>query len=394
MSIIGIAIGATGLSLILAFLWMLSLSMRRKRLDEERKQREIAYRKALEKSRHREKQERLSKAENGHVPTILFLAKEAERTNIKEALYWYNKAAELDNVNGMYGVVRISQKMREDVILREKSKYWQICISALEGSTKGKFDMGMALLKGQGTEINMDKALEMINASAEESYVPAMLFLGDWCTSSKNPMPAPADSNFWYTKASKKNSNEGRMKLGLNYLNGVGVEKNHSKGCYWLEVAAEKGHSQSMYHAGEAWIDKGRTGNAIAYIWLFLSAHFGYEPAKVLRDKVGGNIGVDSVVGLQSLAKPLIQKITANKVGKHSIIKALNKLYKRDVYLPAKAVVSNDTSLEELIPDQKVASSLNESDSVGGGEEKVEPQAQSTNSDFDYSPNGFNKPTH
>ncbi|MGF1718665.1 sel1 repeat family protein [Vibrio kyushuensis] len=387
MSIIGIAIGATGLSLILAFLWMLSLSLRRKRLDEERKQREVAYRKALEKSRQLERQERLGKAENGHIPTILFLAKEAERTNVKEALYWYDKAAELDNVTGMYGVVRISQKMREDLILKEKSKFWQTCITALEGSTKAKFDMGMALLKGKGTAINVDKALEMIRNSAEDKHLPAILFMGDWCTSPTNPMPSPKDSNFWYTKASKLNSSEGRMKLGLNYLNGIGVGVDHSKGCYWLERAAEKGHAQSMYHAGEAWIDRGKTGNAIAYIWLFLSAHFGYEPAKVLRDKVGGNIGVDSVVGLQSLAKPLIQKITAKKVGKHSIIKALNKLYKRGVYLPEKAVrvgaetETNDTSM--AVPVESHSEKLDGTENSASSE---------VSHDFDYSTNQMDKP--
>ncbi|WP_295891936.1 tetratricopeptide repeat protein [uncultured Vibrio sp.] len=388
MSIIGIAIGATGLSLILVFLWMLSLSLRKKRLEEDRKQRESAYRKALEKARLLEKQERLSKAENGHIPTILFLAKEAERSSVKEALYWYSKAAELDNVTGMYGVVRISQKMREDVILKEKAKYWQTCITALEGNTKAKFEMGMALLKGQGTSVNMDKALEMIHTAAQENHLPALLFLGDWCTSASNPLPAPEESNHWYQKASKLHSHEGRMKLGLNYLNGIGVESNHSKGCYWLERAAEKGHSQSMYHAGEAWIDRGRTGNAIAYIWLFLSAHFGYEPAKSLRDKVGSNIGVDSVVGLQSLAKPLIQKITANKVGKHSIIKALNKLYKRDVFIPEKIIKTNDALADELSDVSQRA----ESSDAGDVGQIMSGDANQVS--FDYSQNGIDKPTH
>ena len=101
MSTIGIAIGATGLSLILIFVWMFSLSLRKKRLEEERKEREIAYRKAIEKSREQERQDRLFKAETGHVPTILYLAKEAERTNLKEAMYWYDKAANYDNVTGM-----------------------------------------------------------------------------------------------------------------------------------------------------------------------------------------------------------------------------------------------------------------------------------------------------
>ncbi len=72
MNIIGIAIGATGLTLILIFVWMIVLSVRRKRLEEERRAREEAYRKALERNREQERKERLFKAESGHIPTILF----------------------------------------------------------------------------------------------------------------------------------------------------------------------------------------------------------------------------------------------------------------------------------------------------------------------------------
>lgn len=58
----------------------------------------------------------------------------------------------------------------------------------------------------------------------------------------------------------------------------------------------------------------------------------GYEPARVVRDEVASNIGVDVVVGLQSIAKPLQRKLASGIVKKHSIIRALNKVYKREVY--------------------------------------------------------------
>ncbi|CAH8236189.1 sel1 repeat family protein [Vibrio aestuarianus] len=345
MSTIGIAIGATGLSLILIFVWMLSLSLRKKRLEEERKAREIAYRKAIEKSREQDRQDRLFKAETGHVPTILYLAKEAERTNIKEAMYWYDKAANYDNITGMYGVVRICQKFRDDLILRQKAKFWQTYIAGLEGNSTAKYETGIALVNGRGVEANVAKGVSLIEEAAEDDLIEAIIFMGDWCVSHDNIAPAPSDSTFWFSKAAKLNSPLGQMKLGLNYLKGVGVVMDHNKACYWLERASEKGNAEAMYHAGEAWIDKGPNGNAIAYIWLFLSAHFSYEPAKVLRDQIGSRIGVDSVVGLQSLAKPLMKKIGAGTVSKHSIIKALNKLYKRGIHIPQKGELAEDDNL-------------------------------------------------
>lgn len=331
MNIIGIAIGATGLLLLGMFMWMLALSIRKKRLEQERREREVAQRKAMDKHRKQEHEERIMRAEGGHIPTILYLAKEAERTRTKEAIYWYTKAAKLDSVTGMYGVVRISNKMKQDVILREQSKFWQICIAASEGSLEHKYEMAQSLFYGRGTEENRPKAVDILESAAQQNHIGSMLFLGDWCLADSNPQKSRTRSTDYYRRAAELKSNEGRMKLGMNYIRGYGVASNFNLGVYWLERAAEKGHLEAMYKAGETWMDQRPNGNAIAYIWLFLAGQLGHDSARVLRDQVALNIGVDTVVGLQSLAKPMIKKIRDNKVNKHSIIKALNKLYKRSI---------------------------------------------------------------
>ncbi len=329
-----VAIGATGLSLLLVFVWMFSLSLRKQRLEQERKAREIANRKAIEKAREQERQERLFKAEGGHIPTILFLAKEAERTNLKEALYWHNKGARLDNVNSMYGIVRMSDRMREDLILKEQANFWRLAIAGLEGSLDAKFEAGKALVHGRGIEKNLPKGYRLIEEAAVQGNLDAMLFMGEWSQSGENPERSNDNAYQWYHKAASKGSVDGQIHLGLSYLAGVGTKTDHAKGTYWLERAAERGSAEAMFHAGEAWRDYGKTGNALAYVWLFLASHFGYEKARAMRDQVATKIGVDIVVGLQAVAKPLLKKLEAGKVGKHAIIKALNKVYKRPSYFP------------------------------------------------------------
>ncbi len=359
MNTLAIAIGATSLSLVLLFVWMLSLSMRKKRMDQERVERELAYRRTMEAARKQEHQDRLMKAESGHIPTLLFLAKEAERNDITQAFHWYHKAAQLDNITGMYGIVRLSDCKREDMVLREQANYWRLCIAGIEGDLNAKFQAAKALIYGQGVERNIPKGIAAAQEVAEEGNLEAMLFVGDWSVSPDNPTPSPRQSTLWFEKAAQKNSEEGMTKLGLNHLNGVGVEQDLAQGCYWLERAGEKGNVIAMYHAGEAWRDIAPNGNAIAYIWLFLAAKFGHEPAIAARDAVGSTIGVDSVVGLQSLAKPIISKISQGAVVKHSLIRALNKLYKRDEFFPNQtsphgesegvpADVSNDTSETQI----------------------------------------------
>ncbi|WP_038219470.1 tetratricopeptide repeat protein [Vibrio sp. N418] len=345
MNMMGIAISATGLLLLLLFAWMLALSLRQKRVERERKQREITYRRALERDRKQEEEQRVRKAENGDLTMILYLAKEAERTNLRKALYWYHKAALQENVTGMYGIVRISERMRDDMVLREQAKFWKKAIAASDGDMSAKFQVAEALYYGRGIEQNFDKGFALMEQAALQQYAPAMLFLGDWMIANANPSPSPVASTEWFRKVALLRNNEGRMKLGLNYLNGIGVEEDFAHGCYWLERAAEKGYVPAMYKAGEIWLEHGVSGRSIAYIWLFLAGQMGHEEARVLREQVALNLSVDTVVGLQALAKPMLKRILANKVSKHALIKAFNKLYKREIdidkYDPMPAVTKD-----------------------------------------------------
>ena len=327
----GIAIGATGLLLLGMFLWMLALSMRKKRLEQERKEREIAQRKALEKNRQKEQSERIAKAESGHIPTILYLAKEAERAQPEEAVYWYTQAAKLDNIAGMYGVVRLSDIFNQNEVLKQQAAFWKLCISAAEGSINDQFEMAKALLKGEGTDVNLDKGVAVMESVAAQNHLGALLYLGDWNIADNNPKKDSKKSTQFYHKAALEKSNEARMKLGLSYIQGRGVPSNFERGIYWLERAAEKGYLEAIYKVGEAWVDHKKNGNAIAYIWMFIAGNLGHKDASHRRDEIAGVIGIDSVVGLQSIAKPMAKKIAEKKVVKHSIIKALNRLHSRDI---------------------------------------------------------------
>ncbi|WP_322805071.1 tetratricopeptide repeat protein [Vibrio alfacsensis] len=391
MSSMGIALAATGLSLVLIFVWMISLSMRKQRIEAERKAREQAYRRAMQKAREQERRDRLFKAETGHIPTILFLAKEAERENAKQALYWYDKAAKLDNVTGMYGVVRMSERMREDVVLKEQANFWRTAISGMEGDIEAKFATGKALVFGRGTEQNLTKGVQLIESAANEGCIAAMLYMGEWQLSPENLSGHSADALYWFMKAAEQDSADGKIQVGLCHLNGVGTEMSMVKGCYWLERAAESGNAEAMCRAGEAWKDTSKTGNAIAYIWLFLSANLGYEPARALRDEVAGNIGVDVVVGLQSIAKPLQRKLASGMVKKHSIIRALNKVYKRDSYFPSTEELS-EFSMDAHPQGENTLEFEPESNMIDSFEQ-TEPPRQPSKEALDFTQN-FLSPQH
>jgi TPR repeat protein len=329
-----IAIFIAGFSLLAIFTWMAMLSSKKKKMAEKKAERERAYRKAIQRQQEEERKERIFKADTGHVPTQLYLAKEAERSNPAEALHWYERAALLGSEVAMYGVVRVCGRAKDDIILKEKAKFWQLCIDATEGDKKAQFKMGKAFIAGTGIEQDIDKGLKAIEELAEADITEAQVFMGDWYVAESNLNPNHKLSAEWHFRAAMAGSSEGQLKLGHHYRDGSGVPQNHTRASYWYERGGEQGNAEAQYHAGEIWVGMGEKGNAIAYIWLFLSAHFGYEEARHRRDDVGNLLGVDSIVGLQAMLKPLIRKMDIGALDKHSLIKALNKLYKRETYFP------------------------------------------------------------
>lgn len=337
MDTLVIAITASGLSLLLIFLWMVSISIRKKRLAEERKEKDEAYRRTIERARQQEKADRAFKADTGHVPTILFLAKEAERTNLGEAMSWYEKAAKLESRAGMLGIVRLCQLRRDDMVLKSKSKFWEQSIAAVDGDQSAKFEVGKAYIRGLGIEQDISRGLKAVEEVANQGKLEAILYLGEWNISKNNPNKSGRKAGEWFYKATKKGSAEAMIQLAQLYMSGVGIKQSTLRGRYWLERAGEKGSEKAMFLAGEAWLMEGDEDcRCIAYIWLFLAGNFGSEEAKALRDQVAAGLGVDTVVGLQSMCKPIAQKLKQKQVVKHSIIKALNKLYKRQTYFPEK----------------------------------------------------------
>jgi uncharacterized protein len=333
MNVIGIFIGLAGLLLIFSVIWMMVMSVKQKNLESEKQAREDARRRAIVRHRAQERQEKVQKAEANHIPSILFLAKEAEMRDFKEAVYWYEKAGLLGNVTGMYGIARLSKRYNDDPVMMEKAKFWQLYIKGIEGDQEALFDTGKALLAGLGVAVDREKGIEVIERAALANFVPAQIYMGDWCLSGESITAKAEDSTYWFSKAAKRENSEAMMKLGMNYIKGRGTVKDHKRGCFWLESAAERGDAAAMYQAGTVWIDNGKYGNSIAYIWLYLSAKAGYEPAKTLRDEVANKLGVDSIVFLQGFANPLHKKLYNGSVPNHLVIRALNRLYKRGVPL-------------------------------------------------------------
>ena len=334
MDWIQIAVVGLVILLVLVCINLFFANGKQKKKQQQKERDESSYRRALAEARAAERQERVYKAQTGHISTQLFLAKEAEMNNFEEALHWYEMAAKLDNNIAMRSVIRLCDSRRENVELREKSVFWSKVVAAQEGGPAEKLALGIAFLQGNGIEANIEKGINLIIEAAELDHIPAQLFIADWYVAESNPQPNAKLAAEWNLRAAMLDNIEAQIRIGKQYAEGRGVAVDPKKATYWLEVAAEAGDAKAQYFAGEMGADTNEKGNSIAYIWLWLAAKNGIEAAVSRRDHVGHLVGVDAVIGLQSMAKPLFEKMARGKVKKHIIIKSLDKLYQRESYFP------------------------------------------------------------
>jgi TPR repeat protein len=334
MDWIQIAVVGLVILLVLVCINLFFANNKQKQKQQQKERDESSYRRALSEARAAERQERVYKAQTGHISTQLFLAKEAEMNNFEEALHWYEMAAKLDNNIAMRSVIRLCDSRRENVELREKSVFWSKVVAAQEGGAAEKLALGIAFLQGNGIDANIEKGINLITEAAELDHIPAQLFIADWYVAESNPQPNAKLAAEWNLRAAMLDNIEAQIRIGKQYAEGRGVPIDPKKATYWLEVAAEAGDAKAQYFAGEMGADTNEKGNSIAYIWLWLAAKNGIEAAVSRRDHVGHLVGVDAVIGLQSMAKPLFEKMTRGKVKKHIIIKSLDKLYQRESYFP------------------------------------------------------------
>lgn len=301
---------------------------------KEQRVKDEKYRLVLEKAKMAEREEKIFKAQTGHVQSQLSLAKEYEATNIREALYWYGKAAEQDHEIAMNAMARLCKHDIDDPHGEEKSEYWTQRLQAKSNVPEACFELGRYKIKGHGTDIDVEGGLALIHQAADAELVVAQLFLGDWYLSDQAADKDQKEAFLWRLRAALHEDVRAFKKLAYCYQAGIAVEKSRSRTVYWLERAAELRDMEAqilvakMHGAGDAY------DNAIAYIWLSQAHVSGHPSAKVERDKVVQHIGIESILGVQNVANTVEMMINRAAFEPQSVIRFLDKLYERKGYRP------------------------------------------------------------
>ncbi|UTV30784.1 tetratricopeptide repeat protein [Photobacterium atrarenae] len=368
MSNLVIGLSLAGGALVAVVAHYFAVMNRQRRNQQAQVLKDQKYKRVLEKAKIAEREEKIFKANTGHIASQLSLAKEYEMISLGKAIFWYHKAAELGNEIAQNALARLCRMDPSDSEGEAKSRYWEQVVRAKQRDPEALFKLGSYQYQGYGVAVDLASAIEHMTQAAEQDHVDAQLFLGDWYVAESNPDKMPLLAFGWRARAALNESVKGYIKMAYCYQAGIGVAKDRRRAIYWLERAAEAGSTEGQYLAAKMHLSSDPHDSAIAYVWYSIAHAFGHPEARTERDEAAQSIAIDAILSAQSVANSVYKTLKHPPVARHGVIAVLDKVYDRQRYRPDEQVLGS-LSAGELAGNAEQADTLASRDGEPGSGE-------------------------
>ena len=147
----------------------------------------------------------------------------SEEPDYVKAMEYYEKAAELDNVDGYCRAALYLANGYSGVTDAVKSREYYEKAAGM-GSCFALVELSFLYENGNGVERSYEKAFELCEKAAQEGYPYAMFRIGLYLEKAVLGEAKPEEAFAWYTKAAMADENEGIFALGRCYKQGIGTE--------------------------------------------------------------------------------------------------------------------------------------------------------------------------
>lgn len=157
----------------------------------------------------------------------------SEEPDYVKAMEYYEKAAELDNVDGYCRAALYLANGYSGVTDAVKSREYYEKAAGM-GSCFALVELSFLYENGNGVERSYEKAFELCEKAAQEGYPYAMFRVGLYLEKAVLGEAKPEEAFAWYTKAAMADENEGIFALGRCYKQGIGTEEDWDKALEWF----------------------------------------------------------------------------------------------------------------------------------------------------------------
>lgn len=193
--------------------------------------------------------ERAGAAGLGHRDAMRRLGILLEETEACKSLSWYHKAAELGDLEGMFGLGRLLHQGRGARVDRVEAMIWYRKAASL-GHGGAMCNLGGMLREGESgrSMANKLEAWAWYRKAAELGDVLAMHTVGVLLHRGEGVEADKVAAMVWYRKAAEMGQADSMCNIGTLFVRGDGVRKDPSEAMRWYRKAAEQGSGAGMYN--------------------------------------------------------------------------------------------------------------------------------------------------
>ncbi|MBS0287914.1 MAG: sel1 repeat family protein [Proteobacteria bacterium] len=203
-----------------------------------------------------------------------------------ESIYWYQKAAELNNPLAQARLGDIYFNGQGVTQNYTKAFHWYLR-AANQGVPESQFSVAECYEKGRGVQQNYQLAFEWYIKAAEHGNVSAFGKLGDIFYYSEYGKQDYEQAAMWYKKAALLGSACAQYQLGAMFTSATGLSHNSKAGFYWLEQSAIQNFSPAQSLLGRLLMSTHEKYNFNqAHTWLQKAAQNGDAQASLTLGKM------------------------------------------------------------------------------------------------------------
>lgn len=217
---------------------------------------------------------------------------------------WFERASKLGNPHAQYQLARM--------ILNNLSSTPEQTAQALEWLTKAaeagqdcaQYMLGKIYRDGQGTEKDIQKAVELFMLAAEQENSFAAFALGKLYLAGDVALPKDSAAALkWLTSAAELGNQFAQYRLGKLLLQGEDVPKDIETAIHWLTAAADQGNQYAQYALGKLYLlgKEVPKDRASAIKWFQLAEDQGNEYAQYFLEHMDDRLGQPPVAAVVSL---------------------------------------------------------------------------------------------
>ena len=217
---------------------------------------------------------------------------------------WFERASKLGNPHAQYQLARmILNNLSSTPEQTAQALVW-LTKAAEAGQDCAQYMLGKIYRDGQGTEKDIQKAVELFTVAAEQKNSFAAFALGKLYLAGDVALPKNSAAALkWLTSAAELGNQSAQYRLGKLLLQGEDVPKDIETAVHWLTAAADQGNQYAQYALGKLYLlgKEVQKDRASAIKWFQLAADQGNEYAQYFLEHMDDRLGQPPVAAVVSL---------------------------------------------------------------------------------------------